>query len=146
MGPPPPPPPPRQRVGCVKPRVWIDSVPHGERRPRSFIASVLCARVRSVRQAERWIASSRAVDRSRSRQHRRGPVACSAVWPQRIGSTEIASAKCGLEVWSAFCPPSSAPIEAPHATYFVPHLHEAGLTRFRAATDELTTMCDGVAQ
>jgi hypothetical protein len=25
----------------VKPRVWIDSVPHGERRPRSFIASDL---------------------------------------------------------------------------------------------------------
>jgi hypothetical protein len=26
----------------MKPRVWIDSVPHGERRPRSFIASDLC--------------------------------------------------------------------------------------------------------
>ena len=25
----------------MKPRVWIDSVPHGERRPRSFIASDL---------------------------------------------------------------------------------------------------------
>jgi hypothetical protein len=28
----------------VKPRVWIDSVPHGERRPRSFIASDLARR------------------------------------------------------------------------------------------------------
>src|SRR5215207_4039384 len=36
------PPPLRHRVGCEKPRVWIDSVPHGERRPRSFIASVRC--------------------------------------------------------------------------------------------------------
>jgi hypothetical protein len=30
----------------VKPRVWIDSVPHGERRPRSFIASDLCHSLR----------------------------------------------------------------------------------------------------
>ena len=28
----------------MKPRVWIDSVPHGERRPRSFIASDLYRR------------------------------------------------------------------------------------------------------
>jgi hypothetical protein len=28
----------------VKPRVWIDSDPHGERRPRSFIASDMARR------------------------------------------------------------------------------------------------------
>lgn len=56
-----------------------------------------------------------------------------------VGGTEVPSAKRGLEVWLAFCPPSSASIEALHAAHLVPHLHEAGLTCFRVTTDELAT-------